>query len=236
MLKDERNLLELLKDELEFLEKGSYRNNPRDLWRPRFFLEDSPSCLNYSTQEHRRPCKECALVALVPPPFQEKKTPCRHIPLNSEGQTHDSLYRTSNDAETEEVFRAWLRSTIAKLKENQPPANGALKTTDLNADNKKGQPLFFEKLSPKCANQSCFVAFSWHDGGRLFRFRPDSAGSESQNALGPRHVRHYWLCESCAQTFTLNYEESQGVILEVRACVAMSHSSMWRLSRNRYFF
>ena len=122
MLKDERNLLEILKDELQFLEQGSYRNNTRDLWRPRFFLEDSPSCANHDAGELRRPCKDCALIELVPAGLRNKKIPCRHIPLTPDGQTLDSLYRSADDVETEEIFRTWLRTTISNLQKT-PAAN-----------------------------------------------------------------------------------------------------------------
>lgn len=225
MLRDERNLLEILKDELQFFERGSYRNNTRDLWRPRFFLEDSPSCPNHDAGELRRPCADCALIELVPAGLRNKKIPCRHIPLTSDGQTLDSLYRSADDEETEEIFRAWLRTTISNLQKT-PTANCQhSKTTALDAKNKIGQPLFCEKLTPKCANQSCKESFSWHNGGSFFRFSFNASESELQHGVGAQQVRHYWLCESCSHVFTLNHHQGQGVVLEIRSSLAMAKTA-----------
>ncbi|MGA7189423.1 MAG: hypothetical protein WBY66_13065, partial [Candidatus Acidiferrales bacterium] len=82
MQKDERDLLDVLKFELEFLEKGGYGRSPRQAWRPQFIFEDSPTCMNYDCQESPEPCTHCVLMRLVPPEYRSAKTPCRHIPLN----------------------------------------------------------------------------------------------------------------------------------------------------------
>ena len=81
MHKDERDLLEVLKFELEFLEKGGYGRSPRAPWRPQFIFEDSPTCMNYDSKEHPDPCGDCILMKLVPPEGWTKDIPCRHIPL-----------------------------------------------------------------------------------------------------------------------------------------------------------
>jgi len=41
MQKDERDLLEVLKFELKFLEQGGYGRSPRTPWRPQYIFEDS---------------------------------------------------------------------------------------------------------------------------------------------------------------------------------------------------
>jgi len=41
MQKDERDLLEVLKFELTFLEQGGYGRSPRTPWRPQYIFEDS---------------------------------------------------------------------------------------------------------------------------------------------------------------------------------------------------
>ena len=46
MAQDEREVLELLKFELKFLEDGGYGRSPRTPWRPPFILEDSPNLMN----------------------------------------------------------------------------------------------------------------------------------------------------------------------------------------------
>jgi len=223
MRKDERDLLEVLKCELEFLERGLYRHSPRFPWRPQFFLEDSPSCPNYDAPPADGPCRcaECALAALVPPEFQNKSRACRHIPLNSDHETLDSLYRSTDLAETEQVFRDWLRATITRLeRERQALAHGP-HPAPLENERKPCEPLF-QKGHPKCANPACHAAFQWRGGGRFFRFRPEPASDARppQPVGGPsaeRYGRHYWLCERCSHIFTLVFDRAQGVVLKLRA-------------------
>jgi len=119
MPNDDRNLLEVLKFELNFLEKGGYGRSPREPWRAQFVFEDSPTCMNYDTKEHPSPCGECILMDLVPSERRSEAVPCRHIPLNATGETLDSLYRYGNQHELEETVRGWLRSTIARLEEER---------------------------------------------------------------------------------------------------------------------
>jgi hypothetical protein len=47
MQKDERDLLDVLRFELEFLEPGGYGRSPRTPWRPQYIFEDSLTCMNY---------------------------------------------------------------------------------------------------------------------------------------------------------------------------------------------
>jgi hypothetical protein len=112
MAQDRRSLLEALKAELSFLENGGYR---KDSWRPQFIFEDSPTCLNYKSPKHSKPCSACVLLQLVPPDRNEEEIPCRHIPLNKQGETIDSLYRTGTQEELEAAVAEWLRATIRAL-------------------------------------------------------------------------------------------------------------------------
>lgn len=119
MVKDERDLLEVLRNELEFLEKGGYGRAPREPWRPACILEDSPTCVNYNAKQNRAPCTDCILIGLVPPEARAEKIPCRHIRLTTAGETLDSLYRYGDDYEIEETVRNWLHKMIAQL-EREP--------------------------------------------------------------------------------------------------------------------
>jgi hypothetical protein len=47
MQKDERDLLEVLKSELEFVEQRGYQRSPETAWRPKYIFEDSPSVLSH---------------------------------------------------------------------------------------------------------------------------------------------------------------------------------------------
>lgn len=115
-------LLEVLKFELEFLEKGGYGRSPRTPWRAPLIFQDSPSCLNYDSADNPRPCSECVLMELVPPEYRTAKTPCRHIPLNAEGETIDSFYRCGDQFELEGALRAWLREMIRKIEQQRSVA------------------------------------------------------------------------------------------------------------------
>src|SRR5208282_3360582 len=112
---DSRNLLGVLKAELDFLEKGGYRSTGSSSWRPQFIFEDSPTCLNPNAPAQRRPCSECVLMQLVPPERNRERVPCRHIRLNEQGETLDSLYRSGTPEEIEATVAKWLRAKIQEL-------------------------------------------------------------------------------------------------------------------------
>lgn len=223
MHKDERDVLEALKFELEFLEKGGYGHSPREPWRYQFIFEDSPTCMNYDSKDDPGPCSECVLMQFVPPESRDESIPCRHIPFNAEGETLDSLYRNADQYETEKVFENWLRTTIARLEgERQAHRDDGNSPLGPGADVRKGDPLS-KNLHPKCANPACPAAFHWLAGGKFFRFRPESPVSQpidksAQRPAGVPGVTHYWLCERCSQVFTLTYEVNEGVMLKLLWC------------------
>ncbi len=113
MTSKKRNLLDVLRLELEFLKSGGYRKSSS--WRPQFIFEDSPTCLNYGSREHKRPCSECVLMQLVPAESRKDPVPCRHIPLNEHDQTIQSLYQHGTSEELEAALGEWLMNTIQKL-------------------------------------------------------------------------------------------------------------------------
>jgi hypothetical protein len=119
MRKDTRDILDVLRSELTFLEKGGYGSSPRQPWRAQFIFEDSPSCMNYDGKDHPGPCSECVLMPFVPSGRRMERIPCRHIPLNNIGETLDNLYRWSDQVETEETMKKWLRTTIQRLEESR---------------------------------------------------------------------------------------------------------------------
>lgn len=215
MEKDERDLLDVLKFELEFLEKGGYGKSPRQSWRFQYIFEDSPTCMNYDSKENPGPCSDCVLMQLVPPEVRDSKIPCRHIPLNAEGETLDSLYRYAEQHEIEERFGKWLRTTIAKIEGTRAALSGNdAKAFPGSSGKTMGEPLL-QKLHPKCANPACATAFHWTAGGRFFRFRAKSANSVSEHReMHP--VQHYWLCDRCSHVFDLVHDDSQGVVLKLR--------------------
>ena len=181
MQKDERDLLEVLKFELRFLEDGGYGRSPSARWRPQLIFEDSPTCMNFNSQE-QGPCSECVLMQLVPPEFRSAEIPCRHIPFDKSGETLDSLYQCGEQHEIEGVFGDWLRATIQRLEQERSAANPAPgKQTAPTGGPLKGTPLY-QRQHPKCANPACPTAFHWTGGGKFFRFRPDPVPTSESNS------------------------------------------------------
>lgn len=214
MQKDERDLLEVLKFELAFLDAGGYGRSPRAPWRPQYIFEDSLTCMNYDCKENPGPCTDCVLIHLVPQELRSAKLPCRHIPLNASGETLDSLYQYGDQREIEETVGDWLKATIQHLEQNRKAAQSEPRNPPATyAEGIRGTPLY-QKVHPKCANPACPTAFHWTGGGKFFRFRPDPSNSTCDSPRGIHAVRHYWLCERCSHAFTLVYDEHYGVVLK----------------------
>jgi len=117
---DERDLLDVLKFELAFLQHGGYGRSPRTPQKSQYIFEDSLTCMNYDSKENPGPCSDCVLMNLVPPGRRSEKIPCRHIPLNVSGETLDSLYQHSNQNQIEETVGGWLTSVIQRLESLLP--------------------------------------------------------------------------------------------------------------------
>jgi hypothetical protein len=115
--RDPRELLQVLKAELTFLELGGYRGGPRDPWRPNFAFEDSPTCINFKNQGTAAPCSECLLMSFVPAEKKSTKFPCRHIPLTQLGETVSAFYEWGTEQELETALRNWLTQTIHDLEQ-----------------------------------------------------------------------------------------------------------------------
>ena len=66
----------------------------------------------------------------------------------------------------------------------------------------------------KCANPDCSIS-SW-EHARFYRFHrraePDKPPANAHS------VRHFWLCRSCSQLYTLEYHKQRGVIIRPRLC------------------
>jgi hypothetical protein len=117
MSKDERDILDLLKTELDFIEKGGYGRDVRTPWRERSVFRDSLSCVNYALPEKAHPCDECHLIDFVPPEKRSEIVPCHSIPLTEAGDTVETL--DGNQSVMEDVLKQWLRKKIAELEAEQ---------------------------------------------------------------------------------------------------------------------
>jgi hypothetical protein len=65
----------------------------------------------------------------------------------------------------------------------------------------------------KCAHPDCTSDFDYAQG-RLYRFQ-----QTPQQEKQPSHwhsVKHYWLCGRCCESYTIEYQKGEGVLLMER--------------------
>jgi hypothetical protein len=129
MSSDKRDILEVLKFELSFLEQGGYGRSVRTPWKPTSVFQDSLSCINFNDPDRPHPCAECLLSDFVPKNSQCEDVPCHFIPMNPEGETIDSMEHQYNQHELEEKLKQWLRATISRL-ERERAAQAQAKQSD----------------------------------------------------------------------------------------------------------
>jgi hypothetical protein len=113
MAKDERDILEILQEELDFIEKGGYGRSVRTPWLSKSIFQDSLSCLNYGYPYRAHPCSECHLLDFVAPEDRTQSVPCHHICLDKAGDTIEDLDTEGNEAKMQKLVREWLRTQIA---------------------------------------------------------------------------------------------------------------------------
>jgi hypothetical protein len=74
-------------------------------------------------------------------------------------------------------------------------------------------------LLHKCANPRCIVRFRFLGQGKLFQM--ESEYLEAASALPSRtakrsrswrRIERYWLCDECACTLTLTFDQSHGIV------------------------
>ena len=115
MAQDNRDILDVLRFELSFLQDGGYGRSPQAPWRAPAIFEDSPICPNFCDPARPHPCESCLLEQFVPQGQRSEAVPCRFIQLTEQGQTVEDLYRTGNQLEMEEALARWLRAQIEKI-------------------------------------------------------------------------------------------------------------------------
>jgi len=123
MTQDNRDILEVLKFELSFLEAGGYGRSPRTPWRAPAVFEDSPICPNFCDPARPQPCESCLLEQFVPEQRRSESVPCRFIALTKEGQSVEDFYRTGSQVELEAALARWLRTQIAKIEQERAVRN-----------------------------------------------------------------------------------------------------------------
>jgi hypothetical protein len=127
MAKDDRDILDVLKDELSFIEQGGYGRSVRTPWQPKSTFQDSLTCINFADPNHTHPCNECHLLDFVSLEHQGQEVPCHFIPLNESSETIEDLEGEDNEAKLERKVKDWLRTRIHEIEEqrSKPACVGA---------------------------------------------------------------------------------------------------------------
>jgi len=115
MAKDGRDILEVLQEELDFIEKGGYGRSVRTPWLPKSIFQDSLSCLNYGYPYRAHPCSECHLLDFVPPENRSQMVPCHYIPLDKAGDTIEELESEGSEYRMQNLVGEWLRAQINRI-------------------------------------------------------------------------------------------------------------------------
>jgi len=115
MTKDDRDLLDLLRGELAFINQGGYGRSVRTPWLPKSTFQDSLTCINYGYPYRAHPCSECHLLDFVAPDHQAEGVPCHFIPLNDAGETIEELEQENEQARIEMLLKKWLQARIGEL-------------------------------------------------------------------------------------------------------------------------
>jgi hypothetical protein len=119
MAKDERDILDLLRSELDFIEKGGYGRSVRTPWKATAPFRESLTCVNYALPEKSHPCSECHLIDFVPAERRSEALPCHAIPLNGAGDTVESL--ELNQTKLEDSLKKWMRAKISEIETARHP-------------------------------------------------------------------------------------------------------------------
>ena len=119
MVQDDRDVLEVLRAELDFIDQGGYGRSVRTPWKPTSVFQDSLSCINFGYPYRAHPCNECHLLDLVPPERRAEVVPCHHIPLNEAGETVETLEMEDNQQKLEESVKYFLRARIRQIEEER---------------------------------------------------------------------------------------------------------------------
>lgn len=119
MATDDRDILETLQEELDFIEKGGYGRSVRTPWLPKSIFQDSLSCLNYGYPYRAHPCNECQLIDFVSKEHRSETIPCHFIQLNEAGETIEDLEANDSQSKLEETLKSWLRKKIGAIEQQR---------------------------------------------------------------------------------------------------------------------
>jgi len=115
------DLIRLLEAELDVIEGGGYGLPAGEARAESPMFYHSLVCINHwLVPGHETECHEgCALIEAVPEGRKSEKLPCHFIALNVAGETVHSLEQAGDRARLESEVANWLRTTIARLKNDE---------------------------------------------------------------------------------------------------------------------
>lgn len=114
MSETKRELLEILRYELNVIEQGGYRRARKADPKASPFRSNL-CCLNYNVPHRPHACHECQLYQLVPEEKRIEDVPCHHIPLDGSGRTINTFLAGKNRRGLERSLMKWIRATIARF-------------------------------------------------------------------------------------------------------------------------
>jgi hypothetical protein len=126
MAKDDRDILEVLKDELAFIEQGGYGRSVRTPWLPKSIFQDSLTCLNYGYPYRAHPCTECSLLDFVAPQDHSQTVPCHFIALDEAGNTLEDFEQETSESRTVSAVRQWLKGKISQIEAERANTGSAM--------------------------------------------------------------------------------------------------------------
>ncbi len=120
MPQDPRELLQLLRFELNYLEQGGFDRDRALLGTQSPFL-GTFACINFGDPLQAHACRECLLHQFVPENKQTEEFPCHYIRLTASGETIAELMENNDPRRLEIALANWLRTTIARLEATLEP-------------------------------------------------------------------------------------------------------------------
>jgi hypothetical protein len=117
MSQDLRDVLQILRYELNYLEQGGFDRDRALLGSESPFL-GTFSCINFGDPLQAHACRECMLHQFVPDDRKAEEIPCHFIRLDPSGETIAELIQKNDPRHMTIVLENWLRATIARIEAN----------------------------------------------------------------------------------------------------------------------